>query len=140
MNENKDNEKKDKLSEMVDKFIKRANKTIEIRNRLHNPKPLARKRSKKDEKVRNKHIYELVKKILDANGVGYNPKYFAYTNKLIAECKRKVGRVSAVNVYELQKDYIDDNNEKDCAILDQITHIVSLNILGRESAKSKKIR
>ena len=134
MNENKDNEKKDKLSEMVDKFIKRTNKTIEIRNRLHNPKPLTQWKSKEDKEVRNKHIYELVKKILEANGVGYNPKHFAYTNKLIAECEKKViGKVSAVNVYELQKDYIDDNNkEKDRAILDQITRIVSLNIVGRE--------
>ena len=134
MNENKDKEKKDKLLEMVDKFIKRANQTIEIRNRLRNPKPLTQRRSKKDREVRKKHIYELVKKILETNGVGYNLKYFAYTNKLMAECEKKaVGNVSAVNVYELQEDYIDDDNkEKDRAILDQITRIISLNIVGRE--------
>jgi len=140
MNENKDKEKKDKLSEMVDKFIKRANQTIEIRNRLRNPKPSARRTSKKDEKARKGHIYELVKEILETNGVGYNPKYFAYTNKLIAECEKKVvGKISAINVYELQEGYIDDNNkEKDRAILNQIARIISLNIVGREECEEKK--
>ena len=45
MNENKDNREKDKLLEMLGKFTKRANQTIEIRN--HNPKPSTQMRSKK---------------------------------------------------------------------------------------------
>jgi len=140
MNENKDKEKINKLSEMIDKLIKRANQTIEIRNRLRNPKPLIQRGSKKEE-VRKHHIYRLVKKTLEANGVGlgYQLIYFAYANKLIAECKKKVeGKVSAINVYEIQKDFV-VNKGTDPAILDQITRIVSLNIMGREECEGENL-